>query len=474
MTQTNDAYQLELIQRAKYEIRLEDNFYEFVKEAWQHVDCDDFIPTYHIKVVSAHLQAVAEGKIKRLIINIPPGFAKSLLVSVLYPAWVWLTNPQHCFLTGANSTPLSTRDTVRSRDLIKSEWYQYIWAKAFAFSSDQNQKTYYTNDKKGHRVSFSTSSNFTGWRANTLLLDDPLSFNDKYSKLKRDKVNHMVGGGLMTRLKKQKEDSIVVMGQRLHYEDVTGFLSKTGDWEVLNLPLIFNEATKCKTSIFEDNRQEGELLWSECWDEEIVKSVQRSLGNVEFSAQYQQSPIELSGGIININWFKYHRVLPEFDRIVDSWDTAFGEKEENDYSVGLTFGITNNMYYLLNVYRKQVGMPELKRAMLDIHNTFCSNQILVEDKASGKSVQQELTFNTRLPIKLITPKGCKVTRAHAASPTVEAGKVSLPNESEWLFLFKEEISQFPAGSHDDQVDAFTQFVNHETKDVPIVPTIIVC
>lgn len=473
MMTSNDEYHLSLIEQAKYEIKLEDNFYEFVKEAWEYVDCDQFIPTYHIKVVCDHLQAVAEGRLKRLIINIPPGFAKSLLVSVLYPAWVWLKNPQHCFLTGANSTPLSIRDTVRSRDLINSDWYQYLWAKSFVFSSDQNQKTYYTNDKKGHRVSFSTSSNFTGWRANTLILDDPLSFNDKYSKVKRDKVNQMVGGGLMTRLKSQKNDAIIVMMQRLHYEDVTGFLTEKGGWTVLNLPLEFMEATKCVTPIFEDNRKEGELLWTEMWDANMVKEIQKNLGSVEYSAQYQQCPTELSGGIINLNWFKYYTVLPKFDRIVDSWDTAFGEKQENDYSVGTTWGVTQNMYYLLNVYKKQAGMPELKRAILDVHNKFGSTEILVEDRASGKSVVQELTFRTRLPFKLINPEKCKITRAHAAAPTVEAGNVSIPERADWLLDFKEELRMFPAGAHDDQVDSFTQFINHETKDVPVIPMVLV-
>lgn len=469
----SDCYQAELIRQAKYEIKLEDNLYEFVQEAWEYVDCDNFIPTYHIKVVCDHLQAVADGKIKRLIINIPPGFAKSLLVSVMYPAWMWLKNPQHCFLTGANSSILATRDTVRSRDLIKSDWYQYLWAKMFAFSSDQNQKTYYTNDKKGHRFSFSTSSNFTGWRANTILLDDPLSFNDKYSKVKREKVNNMVGGGLMTRLKNQREDSIISMGQRLHFEDVTAFLMKKGGCELLNLPLEFMEATQAKTSIFTDDRKEGELLWPERWDAAMVKDIKRDLGSVEYEAQYQQNPGDLTGGIINLNWFKYYKALPAFDRVVDSWDTAFGEKQENDFSVGTTWGVTKNMFYLINVYKKQVGMPELKRAIVDIHNKFGSSKILVEDIGSGKSVVQELTFMTTLPFIKVTPERCKVTRAHAAAPTVEAGNVSLPDEAPWLFDFKEELRMFPAAAHDDQVDSFTQFINHETKDVPIIPTIIV-
>lgn len=475
MKNENDDFQNAIFQRARYEVKLEDNFYEFVKESWEYVDSNTFIPTYHIEVVCDHLQAVSEGHIKRLIINIPPGFAKSLLVSVLYPAWVWTKNPQHCFLTGSNSTPLATRDTVRSRDLIKSDWYQYLWGEVFSFSDDQNQKTYYTNDHKGHRVSFSTSSHVTGWRANTLILDDAMSFSDRYSEVKRNAINDLVGGGLLTRLNNQEEDSFIVMGQRLHYEDVTAFLMKKGNCELLNMPLEFMDLTKCKTSIFVDRRKEGEILWKERWNTKMVKNIKKDLGSIEYSSQYQQSPTEVTGGIININWFKYYnpKSLPNFDMIVDSWDTAFSEKQESDYTVGGTFGITSNMFYLLNIYRAQVGMPELKRAMVDINNRFKSNKIIVEDKGSGTSAVQELTFRTTLPFVTVKPEKCKVTRAHAAAPTVEAGKIALPENTDWVFDFKEEVRMFPAGAHDDQVDMLTQFINHQTKDLPIIPLVLV-
>jgi len=456
---------------AKYAIKLEDNFYEFVKEAWRIVDGDKFIPTYHIQVICEHLQAVANRDIIRLIINIPPAFAKSLIVSVLFPAWLWARDPSWKILSGTSSRSNAHRDTVKSRDLIKSEWFQYFFGSGFSLAGDQNEKSYYKNDKFGHRVSFSTTSGYTGLRCNFLLLDDALSIVDQYSELKINFVNENMGPGLITRLNDQHNDPAVVMGQRLRSKDLTGFLQAKGGWETLSLPLEFEESRRCKTSIFTDSRKEGELLWPERWTKEKVEQTKKTMGSRSYAAQYKQNPVDEEGGIIKPKWFKYYKQAPEFTMVVDSWDTAFGEKETNDYSVCTTWGISQNKLCLLNVFRERVGMPMLKRAIIDIHNKYGSNQILIEDAASGKPAKQELAFMTTLPIKLIKPVSSKISRAHAAAPTIEAENMYLPEEATWLYDYVQELAEFPASAHDDQVDSTTQFINHHTKDIPIVPTI---
>ena len=454
----------DLYHRAAYQLKLENSLYEFTKEAWRWIDDAKYEDALHIEIICNHLQHAFERKIKRLLISIPPSFAKSLITAVMFPAWIWTQNPATQFLTGSNSNDLSTRDTVRTRDLINSEWYQYHWGSKFKFASDQNEKTYYKNDKFGHRYGFSTGARITGQRADIIILDDALNYNDRTSDGKKMAVNNLISGGLSTRFNDEKTGVMIIIGQRLCKDDPIGhLLEKKIGWEYLNLPLEANSAQACKTSIFVDTRRDGECLWPSRWDVETINAKKLEVGSHDFATQYNQQPIDLSSSIFKLDNCETYRQTPNFIQIIDSWDTAFGTKEQNDYSVCSTWGYTKNMHYLLNVWRGKVKFPELKKKMIEIHDKFSSNLILVEAKATGTPVVDELKATTRLPLKLINPLKDKILRAHAAAPAIEGGKVVLPERASWLFDWKEEHEAFPNSKNDDQVDSTTQYLVYMIK-----------
>lgn len=454
----DEAYK-ELYEEAEYEVALEDSLYEFVKGAWPEVDPNKFEETPHIKTICDHLQLVKERKINRLIINIPPGFCKSLISCVFFPAWIWTTQPEHRFLTGSYAAELAIRDTRKARQLIESKWYKYFWAEKYKLSSDQNQKSLYFNNRNGYRVAFSTGGAITGHRADTIILDDPLNWKDRYSKSIRDGVNESITGGLFPRLNDQRTGVIIVIMQRLHAQDATGYLLDRGEWTHLCLPMEFDPKRRCKTSIYKDVRKKGQILWDR-YSKKIVSNLKVNLGSETYSAQYQQLPYQDEGQIIKRDWWQYYREQPNFKLVLQSWDTAFKKDTQNDYSVCTTWGQTDTGFYLLDRWKERVEFPELKRAVVALAAKYKPNQVLIEDHASGQSLIQELKRETVIPIKPIRVERDKITRTHAVAPLIEAGKVFVPDSSSWLIDYIDNLAGFPNMEHDDEVDSTTMALNY--------------
>jgi predicted phage terminase large subunit-like protein len=236
---------------------------------------------------------------------------------------------------------------------------------------------------------------------------------------------------------------------RWHKEDLVGRLLKqskddpTSDqWEVLHLPAI----------------KDNQALWQDRYSLEDLKSIRSTVGGRAFESLYQGNPTIAEGNIIKREWWKYYRERPTFTRIIDSWDTAFKAKAENNYSVCTVWGEAANGYYLLDVWRQKVEYPELKRAAISLHGRDKANVVLVEDKASGQSLIQELKRDTKLPVLPVKVDSDKVSRVNAVSPLIESGKVLLPESAPWLHDYIEELSSFPSAEHDDQVDSTSQFL----------------
>lgn len=450
----------DLYQQAVYEVEIEDNLYLFSKEAWQYVEPAKFVDGWHLEIICKHLQAVFNGEINRLIINIPPGFCKSLLSSVFFPAWVWIKNPEIRFLTGSYDSELSIRDTRKCRQLINSNWYQYFWGTNYSFYDDQNQKSFYYNNKNGYRLAFSTGGSITGQRGDFIILDDPLNWKDQYSKTKRDYINKWISEALFTRLNDLKNGKIIIIMQRLHQEDTTGFLLENQKgWEHLCLPVEFESKFCCKTKLFKDIRKNNELLWQGI-DKESISQLKNELGSLGYASQYQQRPIVESGYIFKEEWWKYYREAPKFEFILQAWDTAFKKGDTNDYSVCCTFGVYENKYYLIDIWRKKVEYPELCRYFVSLTEKYEPHQIIVEDTAAGISLIQEYRNKIKYPIKPIKVKNSKIERANIVSPIIEAGKVYILEKAAWLIDFIDETTAFPNGAHDDIVDAIVMGLTH--------------
>lgn len=450
----------------------ETSLWEFVKTAWHLVEPDPLVPGWHIETICRHLEAVTFGHIRNLVINIPPRHTKSLLVSVLWPAWEWgpARKPKTRWLCMSYDGDLSIRDSVKCRTLLQSPWYRARWGHLFGLMGDQNAKERYHNNRGGQRVSSSVGGMATGEGGDRLVIDDPHNIKNITSETSREAVIQWWQTVMPTRLNNPKKSSKVIIMQRSHDQDLVGHIRSTaaGDYVWLVLPAEFEPQTRCKTLLgFEDPRKhEGELLWPERFNAETLGTLKRELGSYAYAAQFQQRPSPMEGGILKRAWWQYYITRPtDFDFIFQSWDLAFKDLKTSDYVCGQVWGVKGaNRSLLDEVYQKLdfVGTIQAIRRM-----TFKwpkATAKLVEDKANGPAVISAL--KNEIPGMLaFSPEGSKVSRAFAASPVVEAGNVWLPDPSlcPWVGDWVEDMTNFPNAAHDDRVDAFSQAMIHATK-----------
>lgn len=281
------------------------------------------------------------------------------------------------------------------------------------------------------------------------------------SKCRRESVIEWHEQVMSTRLNNPKKDAKVVIGQRGHNYDISGYiLEKESGWDHLCLPARYESKHPfiSRTSLnFVDKRSEGELLWPDRFSEKEIAEIEQTLGSYGAAGQLQQRPAPAGGGMIKLEWFKRYKSLPPaFNMIIQSWDTAQKSGQLNDFSVCTTWGILRNICYLIDIWRDKKEYPELKRIFNNLFAQFKPNIVLVEDKGNGTSLIQEL--RSIIPIKPIEPVGDKIMRMSAESATIEAGFVYIPENQKWLNIFEQEISVFPNAANDDQVDSVSQFL----------------
>jgi hypothetical protein len=323
-----------------------------------------FVDGLHVRAVCDHLQAVSEGRIQHLIVNIPPGHAKSLITAVFWPAWVWIDHAEARWLFSSYREPLATRDSLRCRRLIESSWYQRRWGSRFQLSGDQNQKNRFENTATGYRVVVPMPAG-TGERGDYTVVDDPHSVDQAESETERRAAVEWWNGSMATRLNDLTTGHRVVIMQRLHEADLTGDLLRRGGYEHLCLPAEFEPARRCTTAIgWSDPRTEcGELLWPERVPQSALESLKITLGSYRYAAQYQQRPAPAEGGCFERRWWRFWRPvdrdlppvpvrlpngaiqeipavpLPDrLDQQIQSWDLAFKGLPNSDYVVGQVWG----------------------------------------------------------------------------------------------------------------------------------------
>lgn len=430
---------------------------EFIKQAWHVVEPGTpYIHGWHIDAICEHLDAVTRGYIHNLLINMPPRHAKSLIVSVFWPVWEWITNPSCKWLYSSYGQSLSTRDSLKCRRLILSPWFQKRYGNSFRLTSDQRAKTRFDNDHLGYRIATSVNGAATGEGGNRIVVDDPHNVTEADSKAVMEGTILWWDETMSTRLNNPKEDAMIIVMQRMRQNDLSGHVLLQGDYEHLCLPAEY-EGSKVITSIgWSDPRTEdGELLWPERMDRKSLETQKKRLGH-SAAGQLQQRPTDREGGIFKLEWWQYYREAPNFIYKLQSWDTAFKKGEENDYSVCTTWGVTDNAYYLINRYKAKVQYPEALQMMKSLYNAHLPNLVVIEDKASGQSLLQSMKKETRIPLKGIVPDSNKVARANSVSSTIEAGKVFLPEKADWVADYVDNMAVFPNGTHDDDVDSTTQ------------------
>ncbi len=418
-----------------------------------------YLPNWHIDLIAEYLEAARSSKITRLIINMPPRSLKSICVSVAWPAWLLGHNPAARIMAASYAQALSVKHSLDSRLVIGSPWYRRIFPQLL-LTSDQNEKHKFMTNWRGFRFATSVGGGTTGEGGNFLILDDPISPAQAMSKNARDDVNHWFDHTFASRLDDKKKGVIVLVMQRLHAEDLTGYLLAKGGWKHLCLPAVAAAPEIYDFGKVQKTRAAGELLHEKRENTESIARAKIELGSAAFAAQYQQQPIPEESALVRSWWFKRFAAAPDSaERIVQSWDTAIKSGSHNDASSCLTFAEHQGKSYLLDAQSMRAEYPDLKRTFYALAERFKPHAILIEDRASGQQLLQDARRENALPLIAVNPKGDKVTRFAAVTALMEAGRVLLPEQAPWLADFESELFSFPAGAHDDQVDAFTQYLD---------------
>jgi predicted phage terminase large subunit-like protein len=317
--------------------------------------------------------------------------------------------------------------------------------------------------KKGVRLSTSVGGVLTGRGADFIIIDDPLKPDEALSDTQRKTVNQWFDHTLYSRLNDKQQGCIILIMQRLHEDDLVGHVLSQGDWKVLRFPAVAedneNYSVRSSFGTRQFRRRAGDALHAVREPLEVLKNIRQTQGEYNFAGQYQQAPAPLGGGMVKAGWFQTYtnnQLPPKFELVLQSWDTANKPTELSDYSVCTTWGIENKRIYLLHVLRKRLGYPQLKRSVVEQASAFQAGEILIEDKASGTQLIQELIYDGVYGIRRYEPTMDKVMRLHSITSTIENGFVHLPEKAEWLPEYVHELTSFPKSKYDDQADSTSQ------------------
>lgn len=514
---------------------LEQDFHSFTRASWAVIDPAPFRDGWPLEAVCEHLTAVVDGDIKRLIINIPPRSGKSTLCSVCFPAWVWAqpnnsptSGPGVQFVFSSYAEKLALRFSLRNRRLITSRWYQERWGDRFKLLADENTSHRFTNDKAGERLVTSISGTATGFGGNIFVVDDANAANEAFSEAAIREVIDWWDQTASTRLNDLDSGAFVIIQQRLAENDLTGHVleQNIGDWQLLCLPMHYDPDRVVVTSIgWKDPRQiEGELLWPERFPEKAVKALEQTLGPFAAAGQLEQSPKPKGGGVIKYAWWNAweREAYPPMDFIIASLDTAYTEKTENDYSAMTVWGVFTYdtvavpgriigadgrpMYLgernyaeesprvmLMHAWQRRLPLHELVVTVADSCRKMKVDLLLIENKASGISVGQEMQRiygHEAWGVEMNDPKSIdKLSRLHSVVPLFAPelterkdaqGRVlrdqdgnpvlvptrdgivyapsdpGMPTFRIWAEECIRQVESFPHGAHDDYVDTVSQ------------------
>jgi len=442
-------------------------FYSFFKVFWDTIVQETPVFNWHIEYLCSVLQDAIMRVIARqpkqydIIINIPPGTTKSTICTQMLPAWAWAVDPSLRFIAGSYSEKLELESAEHSRDIVLSEKYQYLFPEV-SILPDRSAKSNYKTDEGGQRFSTSIRSTATGVHAHCIVIDDPLNPNMASSPTELENANAWISKTMSTRKVDKKITLMILVMQRLSVGDPSGIMLSKSDKKILHICLPADDTYPIKPAYLSKYYKDG-LLDPIRLDRKALADQKSDLGSIEYAGQFGQKPTPPEGGLFKSDWWNTYKEIPgdDFAFILQSWDTAFKKNDQAAYTVCITFFYKNHKIYVLNVWRKKVEYPELRQAVLGMYASYSPHEIIVEDKASGQSLVQEMSRDLSLPIKAITPKtGDKFIRAQAVAPTVEAGACYLPESATWLEDFKDEIENFPNSEYDDQVDAFSQGLDH--------------
>jgi predicted phage terminase large subunit-like protein len=450
---------------------LKKDFAAFCRAAWPtlHPGTRLSWTTGH-DAICDYLVAVWEKKLTRLIINCPPRFAKSSIVTILFPIWVWLQDPTRSFLCCSYEIDLATNHNLDRRRVMESKWFRDLFGDAFTLSTDRSQAQEFSTTAGGTMQAASTASKAQGRGGDFIVVDDPISADFVFSDSYRNEVNVWFERQLPQRLNNPSESAIIVVAQRLHQNDPVGFLlsQEDSEWTLLKLPLIAEEN---ETIVFPHSgrrwrRAKGFCLDPKRWSPRTVRERQRN--RLVWTGQFQQSPMAAEGNLIRLDEIGYFGgrdpqtgeadpALPErFDRKIISVDCSFKDLASSDYVALIVVGVLGARRYVLHVTRAHLDLTGTENEIRNAHAVFGPiSGVLVEDKANGTSVIAHL--RDEIPgLVAVNPEGGKVSRVVATSPEFQAHNWFFERTGPWTHKVVEELVIFPNGKTDDLVDAISQ------------------
>lgn len=469
----------------------------FTRDAWPIIEPGTPLRwNWHLDVLCAYVQAFYSGRIQNLIINVPPGCMKSIIFSVMGPAWCWAINPAERMLNLTNEVGLAKRDTRRLRDIVTGEWYQARWGHKVQIAHDQDQVLHFETTAKGFRQGLGMRGNITGKRGSKLGIDDPVDAKRAFSDIEIAAANDTFDQALSTRLNNPTTDGIGLIMQRLRTNDLTGHLlakqhtkwvhvciameyeGQPGYDPVRDLGPDYAHLADPRTTV-------GELMFPEMFPPRVIVGLKESLGEYGSAGQLQQRPTPLAGGIIKSAWWRIwpdDRKLPKILSAFTSYDTAFTTQDLKDraYSVATTWGVWcdeqdvsdeapegRHKLLLLSAWWGRVDMDELLAKAKEIEAKKLKHPLdahLIENKASGQSLIQMMRRRSKARVIAYDPAidggGDKDARAYYAAPLVKSGLVWAPNRP-WVHDVIRMIGEYPAcgALGKDVTDTFTQAIN---------------
>jgi predicted phage terminase large subunit-like protein len=445
------------------------DFYSFIERSFYELNPEtEFLPNWHIEKIAEALEKCRSGETKRLIINVGPRSLKSHTASVAYPAYLLGHNPAAKIIAVSYGEDLAEDNARKCRAVIMSPWYQRLFPTRL--TSARPAVNDFGTSRNGFRLSVSVGGPLTGRGGDFIIIDDPLKPDEALSDALRNRLNDWYDHTLLTRLDNKETGCIIVIMQRLHEDDLVGHLLERPGWKLLRFPAIAeeDETHTIMTPIGEYQflRREGEALHPEQQSLASLEAMRDAMGEYNFAGQYQQAPAPLGGGMVKAEWFKPYSPAekpPHFQMIIQSWDTANKPGELNDFSVCTTWGVNGKQIYLLHVFRKRMDYPALKRAIRDLADQFQPRVILIEDKASGTPLIQELTHEGVWAVKAYKTTMDKVMRMHSVCSAIENGFVHIPEKAEWLGPYLHELTTFPKSKYDDQADSTSQALDWQKQ-----------
>ena len=468
--------------------RLQHSLGDFIEAAWPTLKPDiQFRRNWHIDAIAEKLTAVSRGEIKRLQIWIPPQSMKSILASVMWPAWEWTFAPHISYWTASYSTDLSGRLSAMSMTIMKSRWYQDRWGDGWRFTRDA--ESFFSNDRGGIRLATSVGADTgTGYHGDRILIDDAINAAaaDATSQVKLKEANEWWDGTVASRGIGPDHARVIIM-QRLHHEDIAAHALEGEDWYVLCLPERY-EADHPFVWPDDPRKKDGELLWPEYRPEEMSQSLARRLGAHRAAGQLQQRPAPREGQMLLRKWWRfYHPEImsdakrrPTCHAVVQTIDTPLKDKESNDLVAAQVWGVKGADRYLLDLKKGHMNYLQAKRTIVEQARWArklyprAAHYVLIENAGYGVELIVELKREIT-GITKVSPgqSGDKIMRAEAASSDLESGNCWLPGigggadetlgppkvVAADIADFIESCAQFPNAAHDDDVDSWSQGMN---------------